>query len=53
MLPMLGDNYCLPLLHMAQRFISINETKHIIDEFAIEYMINSVLHVNKAFRDQI
>ena len=50
MLSLLGENHRLPLFNMAERFIWINETKQLINEFTIGYMINPGLNVNKAFR---
>ena len=38
---------------MAKRFIWINETKKLINEFTIGYMINPGLNVNKAFREKV
>ena len=48
-----GGNHRLPLLHMAKLFIWIEETKELINEFEIGFMINLSLHVNKAFREQV
>ena len=53
MLPLLGANNRLPLLHMAKRFIWIEETGKIINEFEIGYMINPSLYLNKTFREQV
>ena len=53
MLPLLGDNHHLPLLHRAKYFIWIEETGKRINEIDIGYMINPSFHVNKAFRDQV
>ena len=53
MLPLLGDNHRLPLLHIAKSFIWINETKKRINESKIGYMINPSFNVNKSFRDQV
>ena len=53
MLPLLVPNNRLPLLHMSNCFIFIEETGERINEFDIGYMINPSLHVNKAFRDQV
>ena len=53
MLPLLGDNHCLPLSHMAKHFIWIEETGERINEFDIGYMINPNFYVNKLFRDQV
>ena len=39
MLPLLGDNHRLPLLHKAKRFIWIEEKYERINEFEIGYMI--------------
>ena len=38
---------------MAKRFIWINETKKLINEFIIVYTINAVLNVNKSFIEQV
>ena len=47
MLSLLGTIYRLPLFHMAERFIFLNEIKQRINEFTIGYMINPGLNVNK------
>ena len=52
-MPLLGDNHCLPLSHMAKSFIWIEETSDHINEFEIGYMINTTLHVNKSFMKQV
>ena len=49
-LPLLGDNHRLLLLHKDKRFIWLEETRECINEFDIVYMINPSLHVNKAFK---
>ena len=38
---------------MSRRFIYINTTNEIINQFAIEYMINPTIHANKVFRDKV
>ena len=53
MLPLLGVDHRLQLLYMAKRFIWLEETGKLINEFEIGYSINPGLHVNKAFRDQV
>ena len=53
MLLLLGANNCLPLFHMDKRFIWLNETKQLINEFTIGYMINTDLNVNKDFREKV
>ena len=50
---LLGTNHCLTLFHMAKSFIWIEETKELINEFYIGYMINPKLNINKAFRKQV
>ena len=52
-LPLLGDNHCLPLLHTAKRFIWLEETCERIINFEIGYTINLSLHVNKEFMEQV
>ena len=49
---MLGGNHCIPLLHIAKRFIWIEETGEHINGFEVGYMINPSLHVNKSFREE-
>ena len=46
-------NHSLPLLYMAKHFIWLNETKKRYNDFAIGYMINTCLNVNKDFIDQV
>ena len=53
MLPFLGTNNRLPLLHTAKCFIWLEETGKRINEFKIGYMINPSLHVNKSFKEQV
>ena len=53
MLSLLGACHRLPLLHMAKSFIWIEETRELIDEFSIGYMINSSLNINKSFKEQV
>ena len=50
-LPFLGDNHCLLLLHMAKRFIWIEKKRN--NEFEIGYMINPNLHIIKVLRLQV
>ena len=50
---LLGANHSLPIFHTAIPFIRLNETKQLINEFTIGYMINQGLNVNKAFREQV
>ena len=50
---MLGTNCCMPLLHMSKRYIWIEETNKLINEFSIGYMMNPTLNRNRAFKDQV
>ena len=52
MLSLLGGGHFLPLFHMAKRFICLDEKKR-INEFMIEYTINSGFNVNNYFREQV
>ena len=49
-LSFLGAYHRLPLFHMDKRFIWPNETKKLINEVKIGYIINPRLNVNKTFR---
>ena len=49
----IGAYHRPPLLHMAKGFIWIEETKECITEFSIGYMINPILYINRAFREQV
>ena len=42
---LLGNNYCLPLSHMAKSYIWIEETNQRINEFSIGYKMNPNLIV--------
>ena len=48
----LGDNHCLPFLHMAKHFTWIEETGKRINDFEIGYMINPSFHVNKTLKNK-
>ena len=50
---LLGINHCLPLLHMSKKFVYINNIEERIYYFAIGYMVNPILHVNKVFKEQV
>ena len=47
---LLGDYHHLPLLHMAESFIWVEEKKERINKFLIGYMINPTLNMNKSFK---
>ena len=49
----LGANCRMPLLHMSNRKIWIEETNQRINEFSFAYMFYPVLHTKKVFRYQV
>ena len=51
--PLLWVNNRQLLLNMSKRLVYIYTTYKIINQFSIGYMINSTLHVNKVFREQV
>ena len=53
MLSLLGANHRLPLFNMDTSFIWLNETKNVINEFTIGYMINTGLNFNKYIKEQV
>ena len=50
---LLGANCRMPLLHMSNRKIWIEETNQRINEFSFACMLNPYLNNNKAFKDQV
>ena len=48
----LGANCSIPLTHMSNRKIWIEETNERINEFCFAYMLNPKLHKNKTFKDK-
>ena len=52
LLKFLGVNHRLPLFHMSENFVYLNNTEEHINEFTIGYMANPTLHVNKVFKYQ-
>ena len=50
---MLGTNSRLSLSHMAKSYIWLEEKNQRINELSIGYMMNSILHKNKVFREQV
>ena len=53
LLPLLGVNYCHPLIHMSKRLVYLYTTDKKINQFEIVYMINPSIHVNKVFREKV
>ena len=49
----MGANSGLPLLHIDKFFLYIHEINERINEFAIGYIINPTLNVNKSFKDKV
>ena len=50
---MLGSNCRMPLIHMSNRKIWIEETNQRINELSFAYMLNPILNKNKSFKDQV
>ena len=49
----LGANCRIPLMHMSNIKIYIEETNQHINDFSFAYMLNPHLNMNKAFKDQV
>ena len=52
LLLLVGVNHHRPILHMSKRMVHLYSTDERINPFAIFYMINPSLCVNKVFREQ-
>ena len=52
LLLLLGVNHCQPPSHMSKKGIYINTTEKRINQFAMGYTVNHVLHISKVFRVQ-
>ena len=50
---LLGTNHRLPLSHMAQSYIWLEETNQLINELSIGYMMNPNLSINKYFKEKV
>ena len=50
---MLETNHCLPLSHMAKKYIWFEEKNQRINDFSIGYMMNQNLNMNKSLREQV
>ena len=53
LMPIVGVNDRLPLLHLSKIMVHIYTTEKTIRQFTIGYMINSSLHINRIFREKI
>ena len=52
-MPILGDDHCLPILHMSKRMVQIYTKDETIHQISIVYMNNHSLKFNNAFRAQV
>ena len=53
LLPLVGVNNYLTLLHMSKTFVYMNSIENYMNQFAIGFMVNPKLHVDKAFKYQV
>ena len=53
LMPIVGVNHRLPILHMSKIMVHIYTKEKTIHQFAIGYMINPSLHINRVFREQV
>ena len=52
-MPIVEVNHCLPILHLSKIMVHIYTTGKTIHHFAICYMINPSIKLNKIFRTQV
>ena len=52
LLPLLGVNHLQPIIYMYKRLVYLYTTDKKIIQFAIGYMIDTPLHINKVFIEQ-
>ena len=52
-LSLIGVNHRQPIIHMSKRMVYLYTIHEQINQFAIGYIINHPLHINKVFREQI
>ena len=53
LMPIVGVNHRLPILHMSKIMVHIYTEDKTVHQFAIGYMINPSLHFNKMFTTQV
>ena len=53
LMPILGINNPIPILHMSKRTVNIYTTGKTINQFTIGYMIKTSLKFNNAFRKNL
>ena len=52
-MPIVGVNHSLPILHLSKRMVHIYGTEKTIHQFAIGYIISPSLHINSIFREKV
>ena len=50
LMPIVGANYRLPILHMSKRMVCLYRIEKTVHQFAIGYMINPSIHINRIFK---
>ena len=53
LIPLVGVNHRLPILHISKIMVHCYSTDEIINQFAIGYMINPSLNCSKVFREKL
>ena len=53
LMPIVGVNHCLRILHLFKILVHIYTTENTINQFSIGYMINPSIHFNKVFKTQV
>ena len=51
--PLIGVNHRQPIIHMSKITVYLYTTDEQMNKFAIGYMINPSLHVNRVFREEV
>ena len=53
LMPIVGVNHRLTILHMSKIMVYIYSTENNIHQFSIGYMVNTYFHINKIFRKRL
>ena len=53
LMPIVEVNHCLTILYMSKKMVHIYTTENTIHQFAISYIINPSLSINRVFREQV
>ena len=53
LMPTVGVNHRLPILHMSKITVHIYTTEKTVHKFAIGYTINPSLHIKKMFKTKV